>query len=471
MQTTDAGFDIRIRDALGNERVRGNFRRAMDGLMQRRLDLFPDPEAMESLRQHGMRIKASALSRLPELLEELESKLIANGIKVHWAETPLEANQIVLDIMQSHGATSMIKGKSMVSEEMGLNDFLIDKGIDVLESDLGEFILQLAGEPPSHIVAPAIHKDRVQVAELFREKFPDIPYTEDIDKLTQNARTILRDRFEAARVGLSGVNFAVAETGTLCLVENEGNGRMSTTVPPVHIAVTGIEKVVASFADIPPLLTLLTRSATGQPITTYFNMISSPRKPGEKDGPQEVHLVLLDNGRSEIYGDPELLATLRCIRRGACMNHCPVYTRIGGHAYGTVYPGPIGIIFEPQKGGLDNYGGLTTASSLCGACGEVCPVRIPIPQLINRLRYEASHGEGVTRGSGSKRKLPEALAWKGWSLLTRNPALYLLVTAAATRLRWLMPSRLGPWTRYRSAPRPATSSLHALARRHGVDHE
>ncbi|MEJ2316726.1 MAG: LutB/LldF family L-lactate oxidation iron-sulfur protein [Gammaproteobacteria bacterium] len=471
MQTTDAGFDIRIRDALGNERVRGNFRRAMDGLMQRRLDLFPDPEAMESLRQHGMCIKASALSRLPELLEELEAKLIANGIRVHWAETPLEANQIVLDIMQSHGATSMIKGKSMVSEEMGLNHFLEQHGIDVLESDLGEFILQLAGEPPSHIVAPAIHKDRYQIAELFREKFPDIPYSEDIDELTQSARAILRDRFETAEVGLSGVNFAVAETGTLCLVENEGNGRMSTTVPPVHIAVTGIEKVVEKFEQIPPLLTLLTRSATGQPVTTYFNMISSPRKPGEKDGPEEVHLVLLDNGRSGIYSDPELLATLRCIRCGACMNHCPVYTRIGGHAYGTVYPGPIGIIFEPQKGGLDKYGALTTASSLCGACGEVCPVRIPIPNLINRLRYEAHHSYGVTPGSGSKHKRSEALLWKAWSLLYRKPLLYRMMTKAATRLRMLAPGKAGPWTRYRVAPKPAARSLHDLARTHGVDNE
>ena len=302
MQTTDAGFDIRIRDALADERVRGNFRRAMDGLMQRRLDLFPDPQAMEALRQRGMRIRARALSHLPELLEQLEAKLARNGIIVHWAETVEEANHIVLAIMHMHDATSIIKGKSMVSEEMGLNDFLIDKGIDVLESDLGEFILQLAGEPPSHIVAPAIHKDRVQVAELFREKFPDIPYTEDIDKLTQNARTILRDRFEAARVGLSGVNFAVAETGTLCLVENEGNGRLSTTAPRLHIAITGIEKVVEKLSDVPPLLEILTKSATGQPITTYFNMISRPRLPGALDAPEALHLVLLDNGRSDMLG-------------------------------------------------------------------------------------------------------------------------------------------------------------------------
>jgi len=471
VQMTDADFDIRIRDALGNERVRGNFRRAMDGLMQRRLDLFPDAEALESLRRHGMAIKASALSRLPELLEALEEKLTDNGIRVHWAETTEEANSIVLEIMQSHGAKSMIKGKSMVSEEMGLNEYLIERDIDVLESDLGEFILQLAEEPPSHIVAPAIHKDRYQIAELFREKFPDIPYTEDIDELTQSARTILRDRFEAAEVGLSGVNFAVVETGTLCLVENEGNGRMSTTVPPVHIAVTGIEKVVESFNQIPPLLTLLTRSATGQPITTYFNMISSPRKPGEMDGPKEVHLVLLDNGRSRIYSDPELLATLRCIRCGACMNHCPVYTRIGGHAYGTVYPGPIGTILEPQKGGLDSYGGLTTASSLCGACGEVCPVRIPIPKIINRLRYEANHSDGVTTGSGSKRKKTEAMIWKAWSMLHARPALYRFMAKTVTRLRKLAPANAGPWTRYRTAPKPAARSLHDLARTHGVDDE
>ncbi len=475
LHTPRDDFRARAAERLADVRVRANFRRAMDGLMARRLDQFPDREELERLRTQGLRIRAHALANLPELLERLEARCVANGIEVHWAETTDEANRIVLSILRRHGARMIIKGKSMVSEEMGLNAFLEANGVEALESDLGEFILQLAGEPPSHIVAPAIHKDRYQIAELFRAKFPDIPYTEDIDELTQSARRILRDKFCDAPVGLSGVNFAVAETGTLCLVENEGNGRMSTTVPDVHIAVTGIEKVVEKLEDVPPLLTLLTRSATGQPITTYFNLISGPRKPGERDGPREVHLVLLDNGRSRIYSDPELLATLRCIRCGACMNHCPVYTRISGHAYGTVYPGPIGIVFEPQKEGLDRLGGLTGASTLCGACGEVCPVRIPLPNLINRLRYDAVRTDGLgAPGSGGQRKAVEALIWRVWAKVHATPGLYrsaIRVAGALRGLRGWLPRSLGPWTRERSAPKPAPRSLHELAREAGFDDE
>lgn len=466
-------FKVRVVDALKNERVRKNFRSAMDGLMTRRLDVFPDAEELENLRTQAMAIRANSLSRLPEMLEKLEAKCTENGIQVHWAETTEEANEIVLKIAREHDAESIIKGKSMVSEEMGMNHYLEERGIECLESDLGEFILQLAEEPPSHIVAPAIHKDRYQVAKLFQEKFPDIPYTEDIDQLTESARTILRDKFYRAPIGLSGVNFAVAESGTICLVENEGNGRMSTTAPPVHIAVTGIEKVVEMLEDVPPLLSVLTRSATGQPITTYFNMITSPRKAGEKDGPKEVHLVLLDNGRSKIYGDPELIATLRCIRCGACMNHCPVYVRVGGHAYGTVYPGPIGTILEPQKEkGLSEHGELAQASSLCGACGEVCPVKIPIPQLINRLRYEGNRqDESAVNGAGSRRKASEALIWKGWAMAHSSASMYRFGTKAATKLRGLIPNKLGAWTKVRSAPKLASKSLHQLAKEEGIDHE
>ncbi|HEB96959.1 MAG TPA: lactate utilization protein, partial [Sedimenticola thiotaurini] len=320
------------------------------------------------------------------------------------------------------------------------------------------------------------HKNRHQVAQIFRDKFPEIPYTDDIEQLTRNARGILRRRFQQAPVGLSGVNFAVAETGTLCLVENEGNGRMCTTVPPVHIAVTGIEKVVERLADIPPLLDILVRSATGQPISTYFNMITSPRRPGERDGPEEVHLVLLDNGRSRIHEDEELIATLRCIRCGACMNHCPVYTRIGGHAYGSTIPGPIGSVLEPQKHGLDQLGILPTVSTLCGACGAVCPVRIPLPQLLNRLRFEGVTGRGGrVPGAGSRRKGGEALVWELWSRIHASPRLYRLATGLATRLRRLLPERLGPWTRVRRAPRPAARSLHRLlaesTERNGERHE
>jgi len=459
--------------ALNNGELRGHLRRAMDMLMEKRQALFPDADELERLRRRCMAIRAHALANLPELLERLETRCGANGIQVHWAETPEEGNRIVHGILQRHGVTSLVKGKSMVSEEMGLNHYLEARGIECLESDLGEFIIQLAGETPSHIVMPALHKSKQEIAELFHRKFPDIPYSDDVDELTAAARAILREKFQRAEAGLSGVNFLVAETGTLCLVENEGNGRMSTTAPPLHIAVTGIEKVVERLADVPPLLSLLPRSATGQRITTYFNMISGPRKPGEKDGPHEVHLVLLDNGRSRIYADAELQATLRCIRCGACINHCPVYTRLGGHAYGTVYPGPIGSILEPQKEGLDRLGELAEASTLCGACGEVCPVRIPIPQLLNRLRWESVRrdGDGGTRGQGGRRKASQAALWRAWAGLASHPALYRIAVASASRFRRLLPQQLGPWTSVRKAPRIADKPLRQLVEEEGKDDE
>ena len=465
-------FRIQVDEALANPQVRANFRRAMDGLMSGRLQQFPDEEKLQLLRAQCQSIRANALMHLPRLLETLEAKLEENGIQVHWAETTDQANQTVLDIMQRHDAGFMIKGKSMVSEEMGLNHFMEGHGIECLESDLGEFIIQLDGETPSHIIMPAIHKNREQIAELFHRKFPEIPYTDDVDELTQSARKLLREKFKAAPVGLSGVNFLVAETGTLCLVENEGNGRMSTTVPPVHIAVTGIEKVVEKFSDIPPLLSILTRSATGQPITTYFNMISGPRKSGEKDGPEEVHLILLDNGRSRIYSDPELIATLRCIRCGACINHCPVYVRIGGHAYGTVYPGPIGTVLEPQKDGLDQHADLPQASSLCGACAEVCPVKIPLPQLINRLRHEAVREDSSNvLAAGQLRKPVEAWVWKIWTWWHRSPIRYRIFSTLTTKLQFLMPGKLGAWTRVRTSPRLAKSTLHSEVKKLGLKDE
>jgi L-lactate dehydrogenase complex protein LldF len=464
---------VRIGNALANDRVRVNIRKALDGLVVKRLRAFPDKDELHRLRDQGRAIRAHALSRLPELLEELERSCTANGIQVHWAETCDEANRIVLDVMRRQDARMLIKGKSMVSEEMALNSFLEKNGIEAVETDLGELIVQLAGEHPFHIVAPAIHKDRKQVAELFRAKFPDLPYSEDPEELTAMARRIMREKFRGAAAGLSGVNFAVAETGTLCLVENEGNGRMCTSVPDVHIAVTGIEKVVARLDQLPPLLTLLVRSATGQPITTYVNMIGAPRRDGERDGPKEVHLIVLDNGRSRIFSDPELQATLRCIRCGACINHCPVYTRIGGHAYGTVYPGPIGSILEPQIRGLDATGDLTDASSLCGACHEVCPVCIPIPRLLNRLRNEGVR-RGATsqvRGQGNRRKPKHALIWRLWVWLHASPTNYRLLSGTLGRVRELAPKRFGPWTRTREVPRLAPKSLHRLAREEGFDHE
>ena len=467
-------LDRRIEHALGKPGARANFRHAMDGIRAHRAEQFPDPEHFARLRARAHAIRQRALSRLPELLERLEQQLTANGIQVHWAADAAEANAIILDLLERANARSVIKGKSMVSEEMALNQALASAGIEVIESDLGEYIIQLAQEPPSHIVAPAIHKNRREVAELFQRFHPELPYTEDIDRLTGNARSILRHKFAQADAGISGVNFAVAETGTLCLVENEGNGRLSTTAPALHIAVTGIEKVVERLDDLPPLLEILTKSATGQPITTYVNMISRPRQADELDGPQAVHLVLLDNNRSRIRADETLAETLRCIRCGACINHCPVYVQVGGHAYGTVYPGPIGSVLEPQRLGLDRIGSLTTACSLCGACGEVCPVEIPLPALINRLRAEGVRPGASTspvQGAGSLRRPGEGLAWWLWQWLCSHPRAYRGFVRIATRLRGLTPSRLGPWTRHHTPLKPAPRSLHELARKEGFADE
>ena len=461
--------------ALNDKQLRKNFKFAMGNFILKRKQIFSDESKTEQLRKIGNAIKRRALSQLPQLLEQLEEKCTQNGIQVHWAETLSEANQHVLRIMQTHRATRLVKGKSMVSEEMGLNDFLQKKGIEARETDLGEFIIQLNNEKPSHIIVPAIHKNKKQIAQIFHEKLSDTPYTEDVEELNAIARKTLRQKFFDAQVGLSGVNFAVAETGTLCLIENEGNGRMSTTVPPVHIAVMGLEKVVEKLTDVPPLLRLLTGSATGQLITTYVNMITSPRKDGERDGPGEVHLIILDNGRSKILSDPQLRQTLQCIRCGTCLNHCPVYTRIGGHAYGFVYPGPIGKILNPQIEGLKKAGELATASSLCEACAEVCPVKIPIPQLLRRLRNEsyASDSFSTVKDSGCKKNLAETLAWKGWEMMNTHPLINTIGQKIMSRLGAQIP-KIGPlkqWTRYRTAPKFASKSLHQLIDEEGIQDE
>ena len=476
----DLSFNQRVDRDLNNPALRSNFREAMDFLMDKRSHSFTDDDKLQSLRELGSSIRKRALSKLPDLLEQLESKLRDNGIRVHWAESPEEANQIVLDIAQHHGARTMIKGKSMVSEETELNEFLEQKGIHPVEADMGEYILQLAKDKPSHIVMPAIHKSKEDIARLFEQNLNDCEYTEDVDALIQAARKELRKQFHSADIGLTGVNFMVAETGSLVLVENEGNGRLATTVPKVHIAITGIEKVIERLDDLPPLLTLLTNSATGQPITTYVNMISSPRKGGE-GGPEEVHLVLLDNGRTIPFADEEMRQTLQCIRCAACMNHCPVYTRLGGHAYGTTYPGPIGSILSPHLLGLEATKDLPSASSLCGACGEVCPVKIPIPDLLRRLRHEGVRKlkrdeEPVINGHGAKYTHTEKMAWSSWSKLYSSPSLYRTFAFSATMMRGLTPSKMKGWTDYRTTPKPAARSLHALIKQHrksqkGEQHE
>lgn len=459
-------FKARTRAAVNDTAQRKNFRGAMDFLQTKRRAQFPDADELAGLRELGESIRRYSLAHLPQLLEQLESNLTANGIRVHWAETAAEANAIALAIARKTNARRIVKGKSMVSEEIGFNHAMHDAGIDALETDMGEYIVQLADEAPSHIIMPAIHKTKQEIAALFAEKIPGADYTEDVDALIKIGRDVLRRKFAEADIGLSGVNFAVAETGTLCLVENEGNGRMCTTVPRVHIAVTGIEKVVAKLEHVPPLFSLLTRSATGQAVTTYLNLISSPRQPGEKDGPEEVHLILIDNGRSQAYGDAQLRATLQCIRCGACMNHCPVYARIGGHAYGTTYPGPIGAIISPHMLGLDATYPLAFASTLCGACVEVCPVKIPITDILVRLRNEAQarpgSAEASLRGSGAGRTVLASAIWNGWSLVYSRLRLYRLTSWFISRGRALSPVEQGAWTRSRTPLIPAPKRLRDL---------
>ncbi|MBU2713047.1 LutB/LldF family L-lactate oxidation iron-sulfur protein [Zooshikella harenae] len=478
-------FEARASSVLQNVDLQHSYRDAMDYLVERRQQQFNDPDEWYTLRKIGSSIKTKALSRLPELLLQLEATLNNNGIQVHWAETPDEANQIILQLIKETTASTppdahapVVKGKTMVSEEIHLNQFLTQQGIPCLETDMGEFIVQLANETPSHIIMPAIHKSKADIAQLFKSHVSG-QYQDDVDTLIQQARQHLRQRFQKATVGISGVNFAVAETGTIVLVENEGNGRMCTTLPQTHIALMGIEKVIASLTELPPLLSLLTRSATGQSITTYINMISGPRSAEEKDGPEQVHVILLDNGRSRLWEDPTFRDVLRCIRCGACMNHCPVYARVGGHTYGTTYPGPIGKILAPQLETQSSASELPFASSLCGACGEVCPVKIPIPQLLLRWRQEATgqyrsyHGSHFsathnqpTPITGQRYSRWEHLIWKTWSWLNCHPMLYHFMTYLVTKCRVLLPRRLSGWTSYRASLVPASNTLHQRLKTH-----
>lgn len=445
--------------------LRRSFRGAMDFLTDKRAAQFPDRPAFERLRKVGETIRKHALARLPLLLETLEKNLVARGVQVHWAANAEEANAIFLAIAQRAEATRMVKGKSMVSEEIELNHRMAEHGIACVETDMGEYILQLDGDRPSHIIMPAIHKTKEDVAHIVAEHIPGTPYTDDVNELIAIGRRALRDEFRNAKIGVSGVNFMVAETGTLVLVENEGNGRLSTTVPDVHIAITGIEKVIEKLEHVPPLFTLLTRSATGQAVTTYLNIISGPRREGERDGPREMHLILLDNGRTQAYREEQFRATLQCIRCGACMNHCPVYARVGGHTYGTTYPGPIGAIIEPHLMNLDSTRDLPTASSLCGACGEVCPVGIPIPEMLMKLREAARHptpapAQNVAlKGQGAAASMLERLAWHAWGTLYGHSRLYRIFAWLAPRLRRLAPSWQAGWTRTRTPLVPARRSL------------
>ena len=447
---TPVSFSRRADRALGDDRMRAAVARGTGLMLERRHEAISELANIDELRDAGASVRAAALRRLPELLERWSDKLSALGGRVHWASDADEATAIVAGIVARRGAKVIAKGKSMVSEEIHLNNVLERAGADVVETDLGEFIQQLAGEPPSHIVAPAMHKDRFEIAELLTAD-RGAPVSSEITAEAAYARTRLRQAFLDAGVGITGVNFAVAATGSICLVENEGNGRMCSSLPPTHIALMGLERIVADFDELDVMLNLLARSATGQALTVYTNIITGPRRPGEVDGPEELHVVVLDGGRSALVGT-RFSSALHCIRCGACLNVCPVYRHVGGHAYDSVYSGPIGAVLTPLlKPGDAAARELAEASSLCGACTEICPVRIPLHDLLLQLR----HRDARTDASPLRR----AGFWlwsQAWSRRWIFRAMVLGARAALPLLRRLrhLPDIgwLGAWHRGRELP-------------------
>jgi len=420
---TSETFHENARAALADVQLRGALRNATSLFGERRLSAARSLKNWEELRTQAREIKDNVLLKLDVYLDQFVRQAESRGARVHWARDGWEANKIVCELANQHHARVVVKSKSMTTEEIHLNDSLQGEGIQVIETDLGEYIIQLAGEVPSHIIVPAIHKTKKQIAELFTSELGIEP-TDDVAKLTSTARTILRDRFAAADVGISGVNFGIAETGTICIVENEGNIRLTTSLPALHIAVMGIEKVLPHFADLDVFLKLLPRSGTGQRLTTYQSLITGTKRRDSDEGPEELHIILLDNGRSRMLAHPVTRQSLACIRCGACLNACPVYQQIGGHAYGSVYPGPIGAVITPQLSGLAKTSQLPYASSLCGACREVCPVKIDIPQLLLHLRAEISQPRNNANDTKLKRSRLEPIAFRLWATLMSSPSLY-----------------------------------------------
>ncbi len=427
------------------------------GFTKRQTAMFADgQEHGQAMRQQAAAIKRHGLNQLPDLLEQAEVAMQANGIQVLWAVDGAEANRHVLEIARRHGVKSVVKSKSMVTEETGLNEALETAAIEVLETDLGEFIVQLGEETPSHIVVPIVHKTKASIRDLLIEK-AGMPPTDDVTEMTHFARRTLRQKFLAADMGVSGGNFIIAETGSLCLVSNEGNARLTTSLPRVHVALVGIEKVIPTVEDYATLTQVLPRSATGQSMTVYTHMIHGPRRPDEPDGPEHVYVILVDNGRSRIYNS-DYTEALACIRCGACLNACPVYRITGGHAYGWVYPGPIGAVITPLLNGLENASPLPYASSLCGLCQEVCPVEIDIPRMLLDLRRDlVEMGEGGALWDWGM---------KAWAWGNQSPRLFNLGGKAAAIGQKLLPKNLpgplGGWTDYRTAPSFAKKSFHQL---------
>lgn len=418
----------------------------------------------EALRDAARDIKNHVLAHLDIYLERYEQQVVANGGHVHWARNGDEAREMILEICQKAGAKSVTKSKSMISEEISLNPFLEEKGFEMVETDLGEYIVQLADEPPSHIIAPAVHKTKDQVADLFLERHTPLGKTKRLTEpadMVAEAREVLRTRYFQADVGLTGANFLVAETGTSVVVTNEGNADLTQSLPKTHIVLASLEKVVPTLEDSATLLRVLGRSATGQEMSSYTTYSTGPRRVGDTDGPENYHVILLDNGRSGLLGT-EFQEILRCIRCGACLNHCPVYGAVGGHAYGWVYPGPMGAVLTPALIGVKEGGNLPNASSFCGRCEAVCPMRIPLPKMMRHWRRkEFEQGlapKAARRGLGV------------WAWFARRPAMYRFASGLAARVLSGWAGRRGRiralplaagWTGGRDMPAPEGGTFHS----------
>lgn len=412
----------------------------------------------EDWRDWAEGVKNHLLTNLEAYLTQAEAMLQKGGVQVHWAEDADEARRIVADIARSNNVKKVVKAKTMVSEELGINPMLQSMGIEALETDLGEYIIQLLDQPPSHIVGPAIHLNLEQIRRLFHERF-QTPLEASPEHLASVARKLLREGFLQADMGISGANFVVAETGTIALIENEGNIRISTSAPKVHVALVGIEKLLPRFTDLSVFLSLTSRAATGQRLGTFVSLIQGPRRPDETDGPEAVHVVFVDNGRSSVLADPEAWETLRCVRCAACLNACPVYRQTGGHAYGYVYSGPIGAILSPGLLGLEQTKPLPYASSLCGACAQACPVKIPIPKLLLTWRNRAVEEHLTPQFEASAIKGYAAAMTRPWAYRLASKAIRVLPEVALDNTA--MPV-LKAWTEGRAGLKPSPKSFRDL---------
>ncbi|NED10097.1 LutB/LldF family L-lactate oxidation iron-sulfur protein [Streptomyces sp. SID9124] len=468
----DRTFPAAAHDELRNEQLRSNLGRATHTIRAKRLHVTGELPDWEELRDAGSAIKTDTMNRLPELLEELERNVTARGGTVHWARDGVEANEIVARLVRETGSDEVIKVKSMATQEIGLNEHLESLGITAHETDLAELIVQLAHDKPSHILVPAIHRNRDEIREIFLKEIPGVdPSLDNVPAhLAAAARAYLREKFMTTKVAVSGANFGIAETGTLSVVESEGNGRMCLTLPDTLITVMGIEKVLPRYQDLEVFLQLLPRSSTGERMNPYTSMWTGVT-PG--DGPRTFHLVLLDNGRTAALADRIGREALNCIRCSACLNVCPVYERAGGHAYGSTYPGPIGAVLTPQLAGMhaaedDPNSSLPYASSLCGACFDACPVKIDIPSLLVELRHQHTEQSGTTA---------EKLAMKAAGAVMSRPKLYTAAQKASRLGRVLardgklpaLPPPLNGWSDSRDTPAPPKQTFRAwLASTEGV---